>query len=556
MLLVRVLPGLSALALVLVLGCSPQAPEQASASQGPHVLRWPERLPGRAAAKAALVHARLEVRRELPGWAGIFHAGAGHHGAWELQTLILAPNAGFVREWPVGPSSYDWAVGEVSAGDGALALVGEGGYAEACAQLVPVRWGARMYLVHGDELEQFVAEIHSGVEPRDRPTGRQLLRAGDERSRARGRPDLPAAGAALLLAAPIEVGVVDARIVRGEGGELARLELELDGGSALGLRSGHRLGPLHEWLDGARVEAVEAQRSRAVLQAELLLEEVALEALSLAPGTRLSTACMEPSSMLGPLRLSAARQARAIDAELRSASGALPPWAGHFERDATCGLRLAPGAGFLYEVDTRHHGWHLHWGSAIEVQGGVLRIAGGMSWDAELHEVEEPEPLLVMPWGPRTYLLEEEELEPFVHAVNDGSEPRGDRAGRFFLRRGHELLSAPGPPPVPPDLARLLLTEAVEVLVLEVSLLESEGEEPRLSATVRVSEDAGLLPGHRLHRWRLPEEHPERTYWRVLTVDGEHAEIELVDRLLASRLRRGFDLPRQGEQLSTRRQRS
>lgn len=52
-------------------------------------------------------------------------------------------------------------------------------------------------------------------------------------------------------------------------------------------------------------------------------------------------------------------------------------------------------------------------------------------------------------WGERRYLLSRTQLLHFCIAVADGSEPRSQRVGRFYLRENDEMKPAPTPAPLP-----------------------------------------------------------------------------------------------------------
>ncbi len=58
--------------------------------------------------------------------------------------------------------------------------------------------------------------------------------------------------------------------------------------------------------------------------------------------------------------------------------------------------------------------------------------------------------MIVVPWGERSYLLLEDELEAFRSAVAAGTEPRKTIEGDFFMMDGDESKPTSGQPYLPP----------------------------------------------------------------------------------------------------------
>ncbi len=83
---------------------------------------------------------------------------------------------------------------------------------------------------------------------------------------------------------------------------------------------------------------------------------------------------------------------------------------------------------------------------------GTARLAGGRlvlsPWS---HSGPLPKVLLPVRWGPRTYLVREDELGEFRAEIERGEEPRGHPFGRFLLREGDWEREVGGRPDLPPD---------------------------------------------------------------------------------------------------------
>lgn len=73
------------------------------------------------------------------------------------------------------------------------------------------------------------------------------------------------------------------------------------------------------------------------------------------------------------------------------------------------------------------------------------------------------DPLLVVDWGERRYLVPEEMALDFCNAVNNRREPRAaELDGYFFIRQGDPLLPTTGRPALPQEWSRLVLDHVVE----------------------------------------------------------------------------------------------
>jgi hypothetical protein len=99
-------------------------------------------------------------------------------------------------------------------------------------RLHDVRWGGRRYLVPEWQLEFFCMAINEGTEPRERGSGRFLMRDGDATLLVTGRPALPAPWTDRVLESPLEGRTLAESV--GDG-------LWVDLGRVHGLREGMQL---------------------------------------------------------------------------------------------------------------------------------------------------------------------------------------------------------------------------------------------------------------------------------------------------------------------------
>jgi hypothetical protein len=108
------------------------------------------------------------------------------------------------------------------------------------SELIPVKWGERLYLISKDSFVEFCNAINLGLEPRsDRRSewylGLFFLRDGDEEKTPVGRPSLAADILDLLLQVPIEAKIIN---IEFEGKQRIAV---IDKGSNAGLKRGMRL---------------------------------------------------------------------------------------------------------------------------------------------------------------------------------------------------------------------------------------------------------------------------------------------------------------------------
>src|SRR5215471_14061657 len=82
------------------------------------------------------------------------------------------------------------------------------------------------------------------------------------------------------------------------------------------------------------------------------------------------------------------------------------------------------------------------------------KVYGQLSSEVKPGEIKTEYDMQVVRWGARVYLIEPDEMKPFVTAVSLGIEPRAqiinlNYSGKFFLRRGDERKAVTGKPALP-----------------------------------------------------------------------------------------------------------
>ena len=219
--------------------------------------------------RARTIRAESAAMGPNPDWAGDYYQG---DGLGENIHVCVAPESGFVFDWTSCTCLNDRNFGTVQTTDGHIALSfqfpnkreRDRGLA---AELVPVRWGERRYLIDPDKLERFCADVNSGFEPRDDVHGPCLLRTGDEHKPAPGLPSVPEEYRRLLLTVPVEPTVIEVLGSESQESGLLFTRVALDAGSEQGVYPGMRMGLIepHEsgWLT---VENVSARTCTAVVK--------------------------------------------------------------------------------------------------------------------------------------------------------------------------------------------------------------------------------------------------------------------------------------------------
>jgi hypothetical protein len=124
--------------------------------------------------------------------AGTYYLGRGLGFNF---TLTIAPEGTFSYVWRGCLGIYGQAAGNAFLRNGELVLapsfqkgaIGAG----LDTHFLPVRWGARQYLVPSDQLLDFARQVKERREPRSGPLGDAYLRQDDWDEPVSGAPDLP-----------------------------------------------------------------------------------------------------------------------------------------------------------------------------------------------------------------------------------------------------------------------------------------------------------------------------------------------------------------------------
>jgi hypothetical protein len=152
-----------------------------------------------------------QVENEMAGlsnhaWAGAYYYG---DGLGANSTLTLAPKTGFVFTWTGCLGVYDRNYGTAEVlKDGLIKLTpafpnSREGFRGTAELLVPVRWGARKYLIEPAKMSDFCNSVNAGHEPRCGAHGMFYLGRNDWNKHVNGKPQVPGQFASLLLAKPL-----------------------------------------------------------------------------------------------------------------------------------------------------------------------------------------------------------------------------------------------------------------------------------------------------------------------------------------------------------------
>lgn len=219
-----------------------------------------------AAKRQALIDKELQSLKNH-AWAGDYYYGDGLGVNVDLR---LAPKSGFVFTWHGCLGLYDLNYGDVvEKPDGRISFVfkfsnEQKGFEGLAAELLPVAWGERHYLIPADDVVGFANGINAGIEPRTTTHGRFLLKWGDEEKSAPGQPSLPPQYLKYLLSYPINAEISSVEGIRIEKSRhIATVQLNV--GVAEGVKPGmefyvHTPSTVYE---SALILAVEGPFSRA-----------------------------------------------------------------------------------------------------------------------------------------------------------------------------------------------------------------------------------------------------------------------------------------------------
>lgn len=190
------------------------------------------------------------------------------------------------------------------------------------------------------------------------------------------------------------------------------------------------------------------------------------------------------------------------------ATGAVPDWAGDYYDGDGLGrnvhLRISPQGGFVSTWSGCMGLYDLNYGP-LQLRGNRLTLDFELPNDAA--GVGFPREFRFVKWGGRMYLLTEDELKPFVNAVNSGLEPHKEcipSCGFFRVRRGDDARAVSGVPDLPAEYRRLLLDRPITGTVTRI--LDSESEKDAdgygsrtTTVEIDVGSDAGVWIGMELY---------------------------------------------------------
>jgi hypothetical protein len=208
-------------------------------------------------------------------------------------------------------------------------------------------------------------------------------------------------------------------------------------------------------------------------------------------------------------RLSEPREAQwqARREQILAESAALEiPWAGHYYQDngfTGSAVFVAPWAGFAFSRFGCLGTYDRNLGS-IEREGREIILTP--EWQAPKGErLNMPERLTVVPWGERTYLLEEEDFIEFCNWINSGYEPRGGWSGLFSLNTDSFDEEPTGLPDLPEQYQGYILEQPIEARILSIGSWATDATDDwTYRATVTV--DVGARDGAFKGMWLLGED--------------------------------------------------
>ncbi len=188
-------------------------------------------------------------------------------------------------------------------------------------------------------------------------------------------------------------------------------------------------------------------------------------------------------------------------------------------------LYLSPTAGFAYE-------WRGCLGLYDYNHGSLKKTREGLRFQAELVEpdgyLDLSRTFVPIRWGGRHYLVPEDRLVDFCNAVNSKTEPRAQRHGLFFLRRGDEDIEVSGLPKMPEGYRHCLLERPIEATLTEIMDRKiSETDWGTEVLTLRANIDKGSTDGVFEGMSLNPKGHVLSIAMTVASVSEHRAVIEV-----------------------------
>lgn len=221
-------------------------------------------------------------------WAGDYYWG---DGLGANVRLLLAPSNGFVFTWNGCMGLYGHNYGPVTVENGVITLKPEepnpgdkfGGIA---TQFIALHWGDRHYLIPQQRIIDFANAYNKGFEPRESVYGMFLLRDGDEKKKAAGKPPVPAEYRDYFLDKPITAHITAVTNVRTPDQYTRLADVVVDAGTRAGLKPGMEMAIRSRTGGTVRITRV------GEVSCEGVLEQWAQEKAA-APGSAVSTQVIE-----------------------------------------------------------------------------------------------------------------------------------------------------------------------------------------------------------------------------------------------------------------------
>ncbi len=178
------------------------------------------------------------------------------------------------------------------------------------------------------------------------------------------------------------------------------------------------------------------------------------------------------------------------------------PWAGEYYlgNGVEFGERLilAPENGFTMTLYDNAHLWVLDFGMAVWDEDRV-KLSPVFGPEPEASGLRYyPSEYYLIDWGQRIYLIRTDEIILFCNAINQGTEPRDEYGGDFFIRVDLEKAEMKGKPVIPEEFRAYLLDEPFDAEIIAVSDIREEKRNKFATVVVNKGKKDGLLPGMEL----------------------------------------------------------
>ena len=146
-----------------------------------------------------------EQLSSVSGLAGKYYFG-DHLGSNER--LIIQEDGYYSYKGSRCLGTYAKSAGKASLVNGVLTLKPETASGTQPSDLIPLKWGDRLYLIDKDEILDFCNEINQAFEPRKYDEGFTYIREPDWRKAVTGAPNLPEEWRSFVLKKPLKGKIV------------------------------------------------------------------------------------------------------------------------------------------------------------------------------------------------------------------------------------------------------------------------------------------------------------------------------------------------------------